>query len=146
MKDCLKCKNLDTSDIPNLFCNISCELVNETDFRYCPKDIKSVVAFIEKQDKQIRELQKELEKKNKLCHDIVKQNSEILPLLEKNTTKLKAYTKAFNLIEINGMLTDCIIEVTQDVEDNKVLALFEEVSNMFADKVVTVLQKLDKGE
>ena len=63
MKNCLKCKELDTSDIPNLFCKISCELVNETEFRYCPKNPKSVVEFIEKLEeihkKEIQELRKQ---------------------------------------------------------------------------------------
>ncbi len=62
MKDCLKCKNLDTSDIPNLFCKLNCELVNETEFRYCPKDPKSVVEFIEKLERLHKEKDKEIEK------------------------------------------------------------------------------------
>ena len=56
---CLNCKHLDTSDIPNLFCNLSAELVNDGDFRYCPKNPQSVIEFVEKQDYQIQELQKE---------------------------------------------------------------------------------------
>ncbi len=57
---CLKCKHLDTSDTPNLFCNITSELVNDGDFRFCPKDIKSVLAFIEKQDERIAGLESQM--------------------------------------------------------------------------------------
>lgn len=56
---CMNCKHLDTSDVPNLFCNLTAELVNDGDFRYCPKNPDSVIALVEKLDYQIQELQKE---------------------------------------------------------------------------------------
>ena len=59
--DCLHCKHLDTSDIPNLFCNINCELVNDTDFRYCPNSKESMLDYIEK---HVLELEKAINKKD----------------------------------------------------------------------------------
>lgn len=56
---CLKCKHLDDTDIPNLFCNLSCELVNDGDFRYCPKNPESVIALVEKLDYEIEQLKLE---------------------------------------------------------------------------------------
>lgn len=58
-KKCLSCKQLDTSDIPNLFCKLSCEGVNDGWYRYCPKDPKSVMELVYKLDKEIEQLQKE---------------------------------------------------------------------------------------
>lgn len=56
---CLRCKHFDDSDCPNLFCNLTCELVNDGDFRYCPKNPDSVIAIVEKLDYTIQELQRE---------------------------------------------------------------------------------------
>ena len=44
---CLKCKHLDTSDMPNLFCKLSNRLVNDGDFSFCPLDSKGVCEYIE---------------------------------------------------------------------------------------------------
>ena len=59
MKDCLKCKFLDKSDLPNLFCKLNYELVNKGDFRYCINSVKSIRSFVEKQDEEIERLEKE---------------------------------------------------------------------------------------
>ncbi len=57
MEKCLKCKYLDTSDLPNLFCDLTCRMVNATEFTYCPKDVKNVVEYVEKLEKQLETLQ-----------------------------------------------------------------------------------------
>ncbi len=59
---CLKCKHLDTSDMPNLFCNLSCELVNDDDFRYCPLDPKSVSELVYRLDKELKTAQSKIKK------------------------------------------------------------------------------------
>ena len=56
---CMKCKHFDDSDSPNLFCNLSCEGLNDGCYRYCPKNPESVIALVEKLDYTIQELQKE---------------------------------------------------------------------------------------
>lgn len=58
---CLTCAMCDTSDIPNLFCKLSSELINDGDYRYCPKKPREVVDFIHKQDEEILRLTKEIE-------------------------------------------------------------------------------------
>ena len=57
MEKCLKCKHLDTSDMPNLFCNITCRLVNDGDFEFCPNDTKQTLAYIEKLENDIVRLE-----------------------------------------------------------------------------------------
>ena len=56
---CMKCKHFDDSDLPNMFCNLSCEGINDGDFRYCPKNPESVLRLVEHLDYTIEQLQKE---------------------------------------------------------------------------------------
>ena len=58
-KKCLYCKHFDDSDLPNMFCNLSCEGINDGDFRYCPKNPESVIRLVEHLDYTIEQLQKE---------------------------------------------------------------------------------------
>lgn len=57
---CLTCAMCDTSDIPNLFCKLNSELINDGDYRYCPKKPREVVDFIHKQDEEIYKLKNEI--------------------------------------------------------------------------------------
>lgn len=41
-----------------------------------------------------------------------------------------------NIIELNGLLTDCIIDITNDIYDDKILNLFEDLSNNFYEKLL----------
>lgn len=63
---CLKCKYLDQSDMPNLFCNLTYDLVNDGDFTVCPKDPKSVVNFINEIDSKSRGLEHKLNTYSKI--------------------------------------------------------------------------------
>ncbi len=99
MKDCLKCKELDTSDIPNLFCKLTCELVNETDFRYCPKDSKSVVEFIEKLEETHKKEIQELQAKVNELEEGIKNNktantSKLVELFDNENKQLKHQLQA----------------------------------------------------
>lgn len=58
-KKCIYCKHFDDSDLPNMFCNLSCEGINDGDFRYCPKNPESVIRLVEHLDYTIEQLQKE---------------------------------------------------------------------------------------
>ena len=99
MKNCLKCKELDTSDIPNVFCKISCELVNETEFRYCPKNPKSVVEFIEKLEETHKKEIQELQAKVNELEEGIKNNktantSKLVELFDNENKQLKHQLQA----------------------------------------------------
>lgn len=56
---------------------------------------------------------------------------------------MKIIESMSQVIELNGRLSDCIIEVTENIYDNKILNLFEELARLFNKKNI---QDLDKGE
>ena len=56
---------------------------------------------------------------------------------------MKIIESMSQVIELNGQLSDCIIEVTENIYDNKILNLFEELARLFNKKNI---QDLDKGE
>ena len=47
-----------------------------------------------------------------------------------------------DIFELNGMLTDCIIEVTYDIWDIKITNLFEKVSQKFYEKLLEKTKKI----
>ena len=105
---CLKCKHLDTSDIPNLFCNLTCELVNETEFEYCPKDTACVVAYVENLKSQIELLKAGAEKGIlKRDFDLLVRNKELMQQVEiwKKACELACaeIPDADNFFEFNGI-------------------------------------------
>lgn len=119
MKDCLKCENLDTSDIPNLFCKLNCELVNKTEFRYCPKDPKSVVEFIEKLEELHKQEIKEIKENNR---------SKLVELFDAENKKLQQQLKEKDeenvfLKEENKKLYKRIEKIIQDYEKQQLSSI-----------------------
>lgn len=73
----------------------------------------------------------------------MKKLGEIENFLEDNNLTIEelknlAKNKQINIIEINGLLTDCIIEMIEDedIEDEKILNLFERLSWGFHEKLL----------
>ena len=63
---CLYCPYCDDSDIPNLFCKLSNELVDSLYYRYCPMNKKEVVKLVKSLDEKIENLEKENRKLKEL--------------------------------------------------------------------------------
>ena len=51
-----------------------------------------------------------------------------------------------NFLNLNGILTDCIIDVTEEIEDIKILNIFETLSAKFSDKIFNMLKECDTNE
>lgn len=65
-------------------------------------------------------------------------------LIVQKDKQIRAYRAAFSLMTLNGMLADSIIEVTENIEDNRLLNLFEQIAENFQDKVSSKIQELEK--
>ena len=74
---CLKCKYLDKTDMPNLFCDLTCKLINDGDFVYCPKDTESVVDYVELLEEKVELLEQQITTKNSQTKKL---ESEVLDL------------------------------------------------------------------
>ena len=73
--------------------------------------------------------------------EVMKKLGEIENFLEDYNLTVKELenivkNKQINIIELNGLLTDCIIDVTDNVYDGKILFLFEELSHNFYEKML----------
>ena len=60
--------------------------------------------------------------------------------------KLQAYKSTFSVFELNGILADAIIEVTEDIFNNDILNLFEKVARIFETKITSTIQELDSKD
>ena len=87
---------------------------NEEDAR------KEVVEKFKKAMKKLGEIENFLEDYNLTIEEL------------KNLAK----NKQINIIELNGLLTDCIIDITENIYDDKILNLFEELSYNFYEKLL----------
>ena len=93
---CLKCRHLDTSDLPNLFCDLTCKLVNDGNFEYCPKDTACVVTYIENLESQI-ELLKVGAKKGilKRDFDLLTQSRDLKQQLELKNCMIEIFADLY---------------------------------------------------
>lgn len=126
---CLTCAMCDDSDIPNLFCKLNSELINDGDYRYCPKKPREVINFIEKQDNEIKRLSEELERYRSLG-EIKKEThkpptGKIRVNKELNYTEVSLANKKFFISDIDLIalaelagLTESIFKV-DDSENTK---------------------------
>ena len=104
---CLRCKHLDTSDIPNLFCNLTCQLVNDGDFEYCPKDTACVVTYVENLKSQIELLKVGAEKGIlKRDFDLLTQNRELKQQLELKNLMLELFAEEYRCLLLHANKID----------------------------------------
>ena len=122
---CLTCAMCDTSDIPNLFCKLSSELINDGDYRYCPKKPREVVDFIHKQDNEIKRLNEQLDRYK--CLGKIEKEKDNPPTgkirinKELNYTEVSLANKKFHISDIDLItlaelagLTEAIFKVSDN--------------------------------
>ena len=95
----------------------------------------------EEKDKEIESLKQQLEETNAGYDFTYEQSRETIKELKQNQTQLAIQ----ELEKVNGILTDIIIEVTQDEFDLNKLCYLEEISANFYEKIQQQIKEL-KGE
>lgn len=108
---CLTCGMCDTSDIPNLFCKLNSELINDGDYRYCPKKPRETVNFIHKQDEEIENLKQQLDHYKNL--GVIQEETDLPPKGKIRINKEEGYT-VVSFKDKKFLLLDCkLIELAE---------------------------------
>ena len=81
------------------------------------------------------------------ARQLEKENAELKKQFAEKVKEIKVLnqeTIAFGIFELNGRLTDCIIEVTENIDDNNILKLFETLSQKFYEANLAEMKKLNE--
>ena len=97
-------------------------------------------ALCAKKDKEIESIKQQMEETNAGYDFTYEQSTEAIKELKQNQTKL-----AINELEkVNGILTDIIIEITQNEFDLNKLCYLEEISARFYEKMQEKIKELKR--
>ena len=116
----------------------------ERQFAYeceCNKQLVELQKQLAEKDKEIERLKQELEETNAGYDFTYEQSTETIKELKQNQTQLAIK----ELEKVNGILTDTIIEATQNEMDLNKLCYLEEISARFYEKMQEQIKEL-KGQ